>query len=62
MCHKQVSVRPASGLAGFGKIGSPPDTEKFPRFGWTGLRRTSRLRLRENFDRFNFSEITRRRK
>ena len=37
------------------KISSPPDTEKFPRLTERILRFTLRLRLKENFDRFNFA-------
>ena len=38
-----------------GKHDSPPDTEKFPRLTEKFLRLGLRLRLKENFDRFNFA-------
>src|SRR5450432_229793 len=43
-------------LSGFRSLTSPPDTEKFPRLAETVLRLGFlRLRLKENFDRFNLN-------
>ncbi|MDE3167323.1 MAG: hypothetical protein KGN36_16090, partial [Acidobacteriota bacterium] len=56
MPQEGFKLGPIDRLDGFRIEGSPPDTEKFPRLAETVLRlQLLRLRLKENFDRFNFA-------
>ena len=53
MCPRgEIQYRPGGRLGGQRKIESPPDTERSPRL--RTVLEVSRLRLNENFDRFNF--------